>query len=327
MEALVVNCSVGREPNLGAHKLADWLRDQGHTVTAYDGDPGPLLTRGFEVVALSVVFSWHATVARDIALRVKANSEVWCGGPGMTALRSWWKAETGLTALIGVDHPWERQRGQYGMTFASRGCPVGCSFCVVPKLEGRGFTLDPEFIPAPKLADNNLSALPVEYQQHIIDRYQAFGQRLEDANSGFEPRSFDGGTFERWAPALRGPWRFAFDEMGEREEVEAMMLGPLAKVANPRRKRPYVLIGNEPMEACYERALKTLEWGGEPHVQWVIKLNALEKTPWVRFDWTEQRLRDFARYFNRRGWKYGPLSEYRGSGGTQYAIPPFEGVL
>ena len=45
-------------------------------------------------------------------------------------------------------------------TIASRGCPVGCSFCIVPKMEGREFTLLPDFTPRPILCDNNLSALP-----------------------------------------------------------------------------------------------------------------------------------------------------------------------
>ena len=37
---------------------------------------------------------------------------------------------------------------------------------------------------------------------------------------------------------------------------------------------------------------------------------ALEKEPWVRFDWTPQKLRDVARWGNRRGWRYTPFSGY-----------------
>ena len=59
----------------------------------------------------------------------------------------------------------------------------------------------------------------------------------------------------------------------------------LAEVS-PRRKRVYVLIGNEPIEACMTRIREVLGWGGEPHVQPVIKLNARHKKPWVRHDWT-----------------------------------------
>src|SRR5947209_8050408 len=121
MRVLIINCSAPHY-NLGARKLTDWLRAQGSQVTYRGGDPG-LFAYGHDLVCLSVVFSWHAPLARDIALRVKAHSEVWCGGPGMFALQSWWKRETGLECHRGLDERFDRQRGVYRMTFASRGCP------------------------------------------------------------------------------------------------------------------------------------------------------------------------------------------------------------
>jgi hypothetical protein len=72
----------------------------------------------------------------------------------------------------------------------------------------------------------------------------------------------------------------------------------------------YVLIGNEPMAPCYERAQKVLEWGGEPFCQPFIPLNSLDGAPKARFDWTVQSLKDFARYYNRFLWKYAPIWEY-----------------
>lgn len=314
--ALVINCSAGSY-NLGASKLADWLRAEGWEVTAAAGDPG-LLACGFDLVALSVIFSWHAPVARSIALRVRHASDVWCGGPGMAVLGPWWRQETGLECCTGLDMRFERQRGPYPFTFASRGCPVGCYFCIVPRIEGRTFKLDRDFWPAPILCDNNLSALPEWYQDHIIARYRISGTPLKDANSGFEPRTFDEGTYRRWEPVLRGPWRFAFDELAEEEDVRRMM--HILRDVRPRRKRVYVLIGNEPIAACYERVRKVIEWGGEPYCQPVMKLNALEKRPWVRHDWTEQALRDFSRFYNRFLWHSIPLQEYSNRAGE---APPF----
>lgn len=318
--ALVVNCSAPHY-NLGAAKLSDWLRSEGHAVTEAAGDPG-MFALGYDLVALSVIFSWHAPIAREIALRVKSHAAVWAGGPGLYALHGWWEKETGLKVHRGLDQRFDRQRGEYRSTFASRGCPVGCAFCIVPSIEGSTFSFDPDFQPAPTLSDNNLSALPVEYQEHIIRRYRESGIRLEDAESGFEPRAFDEGTYRRWSPLIgSGPWRFALDEMVELEDVRLMM-ALLSEVRNPRRKRVYVLAGNEPFEACYERAQKVLEWGGEPWVQPVMRLNTLEKRPWVRHDWTERSLRDFARYYNRRTWKYARLAEYSNRKGE---APPFAG--
>jgi len=92
--------------------------------------------------------------------------------------------------------------------------------CIVPRLEGLAFTLDRDFQPAPILCDNNLSALPADFQEHILRRYAETGTRLLDANSAFEPRTFDEGVYPRGKRTLRGPWRFAFDEMRERRRSD-----------------------------------------------------------------------------------------------------------
>jgi len=82
---------------------------------------------------------------------------------------------------------------------------------------------------------------------------------------------------------------------------------------SPKRKRVYVLIGNEPFEECMGRIREVVEWGGEPHVQPLMKLNALEKEHWIRFDWTAEKLKDVARWANRRLWKYCDFADYRTS--------------
>lgn len=307
--ALVVNCSKGHF-NLGAAKLADWLRAEGYAVDEWSGDPGAF-SFGYDLVALSVIFSWHAPIARDVAVRVLSTSVVWCGGPGMTALVKWWHSETGLDCTPGIDARFDRQRGAYPYTFASRGCPVGCWFCVVPKLEGLAFTLDWEFRPAPVLCDNNLSALPDDFQDHIIARYHAEGVQLLDCNSGFEPRSFTPATFERWRGRFKGAWRFAFDEQRERPEVDAMM--KILAGEKPRKKQVYVLVGNEPIASCLDRARQVIAWGGEPHCQFVLPLNWLGDPDAIRprHDWTYRLGRDFCRYFNTKGWRSYPIAEYR----------------
>lgn len=327
MKALVINCSLRHsgEPhyNLGAQKLKDWLRCQGYCVAYSDGDPG-MWELDADLVALSVIFSWHAPLAREIALRMKNRAEVWCGGPGMFALASWWHKETGLEIVRGLDDRFDKQRGHYEMTFASRGCPVNCSFCIVPRLEGTNFTFDPDFIPAPKLCDNNLSALPADYQDHIIERYRVYHQQLVDANSGFEPRYFTEETYQRWSPLLdetRAYWRFALDEVRELEDVRRMMT--ILKEVSPSRKRVYCLVGNEPIRACYERAMKIIEWGGEPFCQFLLPLNWLgdAKNVKLRYDWTSyQQGRDFCRYFNRYGWRSYPIWHYQN---RKNEPPPF----
>jgi hypothetical protein len=317
MKALVINCSLRHpgEPhyNLGARKLTDWLRDQGYAVTYYDGDPG-MWELDADLVCLSVIFSWHAPVAREIALRMKDRTEVWAGGPGLFALSNWWRKETGLEIIKGLDERFDKQHGSYEMCFASRGCPVNCSFCIVPRIEGITFTYNPDFIPAPKLCDNNLSALPAHYQEHIIERYRAFKQPLVDANSGFEPHYFTEGTYRRWKSLLdetRAPWRFALDQMRELADVERMLT--ILKEESPKRKQVYCLIGNEPVESCYLRAQKIIENGGEPYCQFVLPLNCLDREQVrARYDWQSyQRGKDFMRYYNLHLWRHLPIWDYK----------------
>lgn len=124
---------------------------------------------------------------------------------------------------------------------------------------------------------------------------------------------FDGSVYERWASINRGPWRFAYDDAAERDHVQRVMSMLRDRDVKPRRIRVYVLVGNEPMAACLDRIREVIEWGGEPHVQPYMKLNALKKRPHVRFDWTAQSLRDVARWANYRVWKYAPFENYRRS--------------
>ena len=257
---------------------------------------------------LSIVFTWHVddAIARAVWLRALGYN-VRFGGPG--TLR--FKRELEEYGDVGGPAPQEIVvMHNPDATFASRGCPVGCWFCIVPKIEGREFTLIDDFTPRPVLCDNNLSALPAEFQDHIVRRYRETGVPLLDAQSGFEPATFSAEVYRRWESVNRGPWRFAFDEEAERADVERTMR-MLRDVKNARRKRVYVLIGNEPVDSCMDRIQSVIAWGGEPHVQPIIKLNARQKRPWVRFDWTEKHLKDVARWANRRLWKYVDFAGYR----------------
>lgn len=254
---------------------------------------------------ISVAFTWRLDDAYQRALWHRASGlKVRVGGPGVFT-RKHYLADV---AEIGGEAPDALSHHNPMATIASRGCPVGCYFCIVPAMEGKTFTELPDFPVRPVLCDNNLSALAPEYQQHIIDRYLAAGVPLLDANSGFEPRTFDEDVYARWRVINRGPWRFAYDDMGDRPHVERVM--KMLRDAPAKRKRVYVLIGNEPFDVCMERIAEVIAWGGEPHVQPIMKLNALRKEPWIKHDWTAQRLADVARWVN--GWVYRktPFAEY-----------------
>jgi hypothetical protein len=257
---------------------------------------------------LSVVFSWRLPDAYQRAIWYREQGyKVRAGGPGMFApkLRNYLVdvAELGGEIVDALIHH------NKDATIASRGCPVGCYFCIVPKMEGIEFTYIPDFTPRPILCDNNLSALPVEYQNFIIEKYQKFDVPLLDANSGFEPMTFDEGTYRRWKIINKGAWRFAYDETKEGDDV--CKVTQILKDEPASSKRVYVLIGNEPFEACYRRIMQVIEWGCEPHVQPLINLSSLEKKPIVRLDWTEEKLIHLARWANRWLWRSVPFAEYK----------------
>lgn len=261
---------------------------------------------------LSIAFTWLLDKAANRAMIARAlGKRVIAGGPALF-LKSM-RHEIEDFAEIAKDYPDAVARHNPAATFASRGCPVGCGFCIVPAMEGRDFTLIPDFPVRPILCDNNLSALPADYQDYIIRRYQDADVPLLDANSGFEPITFTPDVYARWkglVNAGRGPWRFAYDETKERTQVLAVMR--MLADEPQRRKRVYVLVGNEPFNDCMRRIQEVIDHGCEPHVQAVMKLAALEKHPWVRFDWTDRKLRDVMRWANARPmlWKRIPFSDY-----------------
>lgn len=261
---------------------------------------------------ISVAFTWHLKEAYARAQFYEAAGyKVRAGGPA-TFLRKGFLKDV---AEIGGEFPDAVTKHNPDATIASRGCPVGCWFCIVPKMEGKDFTLLPDFQPRPILCDNNLSALPDDYQDHIVRKYEKSGVTLTDANSGFEPRTFTAKVFERWKKINRGPWRFAFDDMPERSYVKTVM--EILREVPAGRKRVYVLIGNEPYAECMKRIEEVIEWGGEPHVQPFIKLNALDRVPHARFDWTIEKLKDVARWANRFIWRKHPFKDYDKSARTK----------
>ena len=271
---------------------------------------------------ISVAFSYDLPKAYQRAIWYRSQGyRIRAGGPGMFApsVRNYLAdvAELGGDPVDALIHH------NPDATIASRGCPVGCYFCIVPKMEGKEFTLLPDFTPRPILCDNNLSALPIEYQNFIIEKYQKFNVPLLDANSGFEPMTFDEGTYRRWKVINKGAWRFAYDETKEGDDVHKVAM--ILKDESASSKRVYVLIGNEPFEACHRRILQVIEWGCEPHVQPLIALNSLVRRPIVRYDWTEQKLKDLARWSNRWLWRSFPFSEY-GTPSNTACTPTASGV-
>ena len=79
-----------------------------------------------------------------------------------------------------------------------------------------------------------------------------------------------------------------------------------------------MLLSGEFIASCMERIREVIAWGCEPYAQPVMKLNAPEKRPWVRHDWTEHELRRVQRWVNRRAALRGiPYESYDASAKTR----------
>jgi hypothetical protein len=131
----------------------EWIKGVAHWV---DGD----------VASISVAFTWRLPEARQIATYYRATGHtVRIGGPAVFTKRA--KDYMAGYGEIGGSSPDAVARHNPMATFASRGCPVGCHFCIVTPMEGADFTEFPDFVVRPVLCDNNLSALSPAYQDHI----------------------------------------------------------------------------------------------------------------------------------------------------------------
>jgi hypothetical protein len=309
VKVLLINASAPAY-NLAIAKAHNYWQAQGAEVSEASSVPELMLAE-FDHVWISAVFSWHVpkliTMAQT-AQRFGARVEV--GGPGTFGVRELIKEQTGLEAQSTPDSRFERQPGQYAAVFWSRGCPAkNCTLgfprdgqqpvCSVPAMEGWRFSLYREVTPAPVILDNNLSALPREHQDLIVERTLSAGFERVDANSGFEPRSFRADTASRWRQLPLVAWRFAYDEMAERDAVLRMMSTLDDAGVNRKSRRIYCLAGNEPIEACEQRVLEIQSWRSLPIVQRRRPLNWIGGPLPTLFDWTEQKLIDFQRWGNR----------------------------
>lgn len=77
------------------------------------------------------------------------------------------------------------------------------------------------------------------------------------------------------------------------------------------------------LRCAFEIRLEVIEFGCEPHCQPIMALNTLIKRPMIKYDWTEQKLSDMARWANRWFWRKIPLSEYKP---RKYENSLFEGL-
>jgi hypothetical protein len=306
--------------NLGLDKLRSWLRNQGWEVSF-----NPLLNAvapGFDLYAFSAVFTWDLPALVEAVRSVPPRAEMWIGGPAPSSMPSWIEEQTGVRPVVGPDPRFELQPGTYKWCRTTRGCPVGCYFCIVPRIDGTTMIEYDDFTPAPVVVDDNILRSSWRHQELVVNSLANAGFNSIDFNSGFEPLFLEQKHIDLYGRLPLKYWRVAFDELKEAREVEAAIRLLRANGIPSKKIFCYVLAGNEPFAECLWRAEKVVEWGGEPRIQMMKPLNWLRprQDVWInpKHDWTIELSINFPRYWYSYAWRRVTWSEWAAAG-YQYA--------
>ncbi len=302
-----INCSyMGVRPgdtiyNLGAEKIANWHRARGDDV--YCGPWAPLDLQDVDRFYFSVIFTWDVPdLVRAVNMARSWGKEIEVGGPAATFMHTYIHTQTGVSPHRGLDARFERVPGQYEMTFTSRGCPHGCKFCGVKKVEPVDIEYD-DFPLAPMIGDNNLTATSWAHQELVVNKMVNFAGKI-DINSGFDVRFFTEDHLRlysrlRLESAERGRhWRFAFDTMEVEDDVRRVAAMMAAAGMDRHHVMFYCLIGfpGQTPDECHYRLRTIIELGFNPYPMRFTPLNSLRRN-YVASGWTEEILQRMSAYY------------------------------
>lgn len=291
--------------NLGLDKLGTWLRSLGWDVAF--NPVANAVPHGYDLYAFSAVFTWDLHALVEAVASVPRFAERWIGGPAVSAMAAWVEEQTGIQPMVGPDLRFERQRGEYKWCRTTRGCPVGCYFCLVPKIDGTAMLEYDDFDPAPVVVDDNILRSSWRHQTLVVKKLEAAKFDSIDFNSGFEPLFLTQKHVDLYGRLPLKYWRIAFDELREWREVKDAIRLLRANGVASKKIFCYVLAGNEPFADCLWRAQKVVEWGGEPRIQMMKPLNWLQprQAVWInpKYDWTVELSINFPRYWYSYAWR------------------------
>jgi hypothetical protein len=251
---------------------------------------------------LSIPFTW--LIPHGIKMARLYNGKVYAGGPAVKLMPE----EISKYAEINENPPIEPLLLHNPFaTFTTRGCPNKCKFCAVSKIEGDLIELK-SWRPSPIICDNNLLASSIKHFNKVIDSLKKMP--YVDFNQGLEAKRFNNHHASRISELKRVRIRFAFDNIKTETSVHDAIL--LAKRNGIKDINIYVLIGfnDNPEEAKYKLE-KVKSWGANPNPMRYQPLNSLKYNEYVSESWTDEKLKDYMRYYSRSFWlKHIKLEEY-----------------
>ena len=236
---------------------------------AYVGLPD-LFTPQYDEVHISVTFTWDIPKVKELENGWRKYGVVRCGGPA-------------LNSYAGVF------RGDYtrrSVSITSRGCPNNCSFCFVPKREGKIRTLP--IVEGNIIQDNNLTACP---KNHIDKVFRMLSkQKGVVFQGGVESARVDDYFVDKLRGiSLKEVWLAYDHDNADKPLITAV--NRLSKYFKRDKIRCYVLIGygNDTIEKAEIRLRKAWEIGTLPFAMlYRDKKNTPQTKEWKRFQrlWT-----------------------------------------
>jgi hypothetical protein len=247
-----------------------------------------------KVLYLSVPFTWLLPEARRLA-EAHRKGPVVAGGPAVKLMP---EQIAGLARLdekspippLSIVNPLA--------TFTTRGCPNGCGFCAVPRLEG-GFRELATWEPRPIICDNNLLAASHRHFRRVIDRLRPLP--WVDFNQGLDARLFKPYHARQIAGLKSVKVRFSFDHIRHAAAVADAVA--LCRKNGLTDIGIYVLVGfrDTPADALSRLEL-VRSWGVRPNPMRYQPLDAQVKNGFLAPGWAEEEMLRLMHYWSRLCW-------------------------
>lgn len=257
---------------------------------------------------LSVVFSWNLPQAYSLAIFYREQGyHVLAGGPAV-ALNPTRLVDVAETESVTTPHDVIARHNPWA-TRTSYGCPNRCSFCAVPKMEGK--LVEMRHWPVrPVLCDNNFLACSRIHFDRVVDKLKRLNSPYTDFNQGLDAKCLTKHHADRLAELPLARVRLAWDTLAQ-EPYFRRAVGLLDGAGIPREMiRVYVLVnhGESPEEAHY-RAMEAQRLGVLPYIMRYQPLDVSCRDAYLAPGWTELEITRMRQYYGR-DWRM-PFEEFR----------------
>lgn len=247
-----------------------------------------------DTLFLSIVFSWQLPQALKRIQQPKfGETKFVVGGPAVKLHPDYLTSY----ATYGYDIPGMLQKHNPDATKTSIGCVRNCSFCAVPKTEGKLKELS-DWPVLPIVCDNNLLACSQKHFDGVIDKLKALDWC--DFNQGLDARLLTQYHADKLAELKNPQVRLAWDNIKDERHLLAAIT-KLRKAGIPRRKMScYVLIGfnDTPEDALYRLESLTYALGINPNPMRYQSLDSKKRNEYVGEHWTNKELVRYMRYWS-----------------------------